>query len=262
MRLAVIFPAAGKSTRFGERDKLSEDMGGRPLLMRTADLFVKRDEFSFGVVAAPPDQFDQFRFRYGDGLALLGIKCVKGGTIDRWETVKNALSVIPEDCTHIAVHDAARPCTPPELIENVLRAAQALPAVIPVLDITSTVKRLGEPEDLPSEDDIADAILGDLGKHKPKARPILETVSREGLAVVQTPQVFEAEVLHRAYEQEDLTSTDDASLVERLQDPEITVYAVPGDPRNIKVTVPADIALARAILGYRAPQGRPTHKRF
>lgn len=262
MRLAVIFPAAGKSERFGDRDKLAEDMGGRPLLMRTIDLFVKRDEMVFGVVAAPPDSFDQFQFRFADGLALQGVKVVPGGRVDRWETVKAALEHVPNDCTHIAVHDAARPCTPPELIDHVLQVAASSPAVVPAMPVASTLKRIGDEVELEDEGDIADAILGGAGKKAMKVRPVLETVDRTGLMAVQTPQVFRADVLRRAYEQEDLSSTDDATLVERLNDPDAPVHIVEGDSRNIKVTVPADIALARALLGFKAPQGRPTHKRF
>ncbi len=262
MRLAVIFPAAGKSERFGERDKLNEDLGGRPLLMRTIDLFAKRHEVTACIVAAPPEGFEEFQFRYADGLALHGVTLVPGGTVERWETVKAALAAVPEDCTHIAVHDAARPCTPPEMIDAVLAAAAALPAVIPAINVASTLKRVGEPVEVGPSDDPADAILGNFGMPKAKARQVLETVPREGLVEVQTPQVFEAEVLRRAYQQADLSSTDDAMLVERLTDPAVPVHVVEGDPRNLKVTVPADIPLARAILGFRAPQGRPTHKRF
>jgi 2-C-methyl-D-erythritol 4-phosphate cytidylyltransferase len=262
MRVAVIFPAAGKSERFGDRDKLNEDLGGRPLLMRTIDLFAKRNDVVFSVVAAPPDGFDQFQFRFGDGLALLGVKLVPGGRTHRWETVKAALEAVPDDVTHIAVHDAARPCTPPELIDVVFAAAESMPAVIPAVDVASTLKRVGEATAVKASDDPADAILGDFGKPQAKARQVLETVPREGLVEVQTPQVFEADLLRRAYAQDDLTGTDDASLVERLADPAAPVHVVEGDSRNIKITVPADVALARAILGFKAPQGRPTHKRF
>lgn len=262
MRVAVIFPAAGKSERFGDRDKLNEDLGGRPLLMRTIDLFAKRNDVVCCVVAAPPDGFEQFQFRYGDGLALLGVKLVRGGKKYRWETVNAALEAVPDDVTHIAVHDAARPCTPPELIDVIFAAAASMPAVIPAVNVASTLKRVGEATEVKASDDPADAILGDFGKPQAKARQVTETVPRDNLVEVQTPQIYEAQVLRRAYAQNDLTSTDDASLVERLRDPAVPVYVVEGDPRNIKITVPADVALARAILGFKMPQGRPVHKRF
>ena len=77
---------------------------------------------------------------------------------------------------------------------------------------------------------------------------------------VQTPQVFEVDLLRRAYEQPGLDgATDDAMLVERLGEP---VHVIDGDPVNLKITRPADLRLIRAILGLAAPAERPVHKRF
>ena len=98
------------------------------------------------------------------------------------------------------------------------------------------------------------------GRSSIEACPVLETVDREGLAEIQTPQIFEADLLRRAYAQENLTgATDDAALVERLGE---TVHAVEGDVTNIKVTTSSDIRLVRAILGVKPPSERPAHKRF
>jgi 2-C-methyl-D-erythritol 4-phosphate cytidylyltransferase len=91
------------------------------------------------------------------------------------------------------------------------------------------------------------------------------TGDRAGLYGVQTPQVFEVGVLRAAYAQSDLTSTDDASLVERLFAAEgkgRQVVLASGDARNIKITRAGDVALARAIMGVSGPAERPTHKRF
>jgi 2-C-methyl-D-erythritol 4-phosphate cytidylyltransferase len=89
---------------------------------------------------------------------------------------------------------------------------------------------------------------------------VTETVPRDGLMEIQTPQVFEADLLRRAYAQPDLRgATDDASLVERLGE---TVHVVEGDACNIKVTTPGDLRLVRAILGVKAPEARPVHKQF
>jgi 2-C-methyl-D-erythritol 4-phosphate cytidylyltransferase len=80
------------------------------------------------------------------------------------------------------------------------------------------------------------------------------------VVAVQTPQVFEASLLRRAYAQDNLGgATDDSMLVERLGE---AVLVVPGEARNIKVTTQADLSLVRAILGHRAPEERPAHKRF
>ena len=85
-------------------------------------------------------------------------------------------------------------------------------------------------------------------------------MDRSDLVEVQTPQIFAAALLRRAYAQDDIGGvTDDASLVERLGE---TVHTVPGDVTNIKVTTTGDIKLVRAILGVKAPAERPVHKRF
>jgi 2-C-methyl-D-erythritol 4-phosphate cytidylyltransferase len=273
MNIGVIIPAAGKGTRFGVADKLAQDLGGRALLLRTVELFTKRVEVSCIVVAAPPETFDEFRDRYGAPLSFHGVKLVPGGRIERWETVKNALAAIPPDCTHIAVHDAARPAASNELIDRVFEAAKVLPAVIPGLSVTATVKRVGEELVAAAEDDeLADLILGigdvagateESSEPLPastKARVVSETLDRTGLVLVQTPQVFEAGLLRRAYAAVDLAGvTDDAAVIERLGE---KVYVVEGDPGNIKVTTPSDLRFVRMLLGVKAPTERPVHKRF
>lgn len=263
MNLAVIIPAAGASSRYsaagGVRPKIDEDMGGRPVLQRTVELFNTVDCVSTIVVAGPDDGYGEFIARHGDKLGLLGVKVCRGGKTHRWETVRNALALVPPECTHIAVHDAARPCTTESLIERILAAAAKHPAVIPAVEVPDTVKRVEASARVDQDIDPLDAILGGAGRDKSKVRRVIETVSRERLVLVQTPQVFEAGLLRRAYEQADLSSTDDAGLVERLGEP---VVVVEGDPRNIKITRPVDLEMARKILGLKAPEGRAVHKRF
>jgi len=283
MKLALILPAAGFSARYAQalkqaegvdlaRSKLDEDLGGRPVLHRTVELFTQGDHAgveatALVIVAGPhdPEAFESFKQRHGDKLALYGVKLVRGGKTHRYETVLAALAHVPTDggaggFTHIAVHDAARPCTPPELIERVLHAAEKHPAVIPALDVSDTLKRAKE-IDVPREVDPLDAILAPAEEPAASARSrvVGETIDRTGLVAVQTPQVFAAEVLRKAYTQTDLTSTDDAQLVERLG---IPVTVVEGDARNLKITRPMDLHLARAILGVRGPDNRPSYKRF
>lgn len=211
------------------------------------------------IVAGPAVGWDDFIERHGDKLGLLGVKVCKGGEKFRYESVRNALAMVPGDCTHVAVHDAARPCTPVEMIDRVLLAAEKHAAVVPAVDVPDTVKRLSA---VPKEDkdvDPLDAILGGAGAPGRKVRMVEGTVSREGLGLVQTPQVFERGLLVRAYGQKDLTSTDDASLVEKLGEP---VAVVEGDPRNIKITRTVDLTMARLILQFRPPAEREAHKRF
>ena len=264
MRVTMILPAAGSSSRYskagGLRSKLDEDLGGRPVLQRTVELFTKRDEVAGIIVAGPHDEeaYEEFCGRHADKLALLGVRICRGGKTHRHETVASALELVDDQTTHIGVHDAARPCTPDDLLERVFDGAHRHDAVIPAIDVPDTIKRVSEMEDA-GEDDPLDAILGGAGKANRSMRRVSETIPRTGLVLVQTPQMFSASLLRRAYAQQDLTSTDDASLVERLGE---VVTVVEGDPRNIKITLPKDLALARSILGVRTPSERPTHKRF
>lgn len=264
MRLTVIIPAAGTSSRYAEagglRHKLDEDLGDRPVLHRAVELFTKRDEVSSIIVAGPSDDetFDEFTTRHGAKLGFYGVRLCQGGKDHRWQTIKNALEFVEDDATHVAIHDAARPCTPIDLIDRVIEAVQNNAAVIPAVDIADTIKRTEDAPDAGDADPL-DAILGGGGKAKSSIRRVTEDVPRAGLVAVQTPQVFERELLIRAYAQDDLDSTDDAGLIAKLGEP---VHVVAGDPRNIKITVPADLELARAIMRVGPPKERASHKRF
>ncbi|CAG0953186.1 2-C-methyl-D-erythritol 4-phosphate cytidylyltransferase [Phycisphaerales bacterium] len=267
MRFAVILPSAGASSRYtaagGLRPKLDEDLGGKPLLQRTVEIFTKFEPREGAIVAmivagpGKPDEFAEFRQRHGDRLGLMGATLVPGGITHRWETVKAALAVVPEECTHIAVHDAARPCVSMELLDRVFYAAATYAAVIPAVEVPDTVKRMKDTGEAMGGDDPVAAILG--AAPKTPLRVVTETLDRAGLVLVQTPQVFRKDLLQRAYAQDNLWSTDDAGLVERLGE---RVVVIDGEAGNIKVTVPADLSLARRILGLREPEGRPVHKRF
>ncbi len=261
-RIAVIVAAAGFSSRWGGvRSKLDEDLGGRPVLHRTVELFNTRDEVSQVIVAGPHEDeaFAEFSLKHADRLSLLGATLCRGGKTYRYETVQAALEHVSENATHVAVHDAARPCAHPGLIDRVFAAGAKHPAVVPALPVADTIKRTSESDANAAEIDPLDAALGLGGESAPPARVVTETLDRAGLVAVQTPQVFAADVLRRAYAQDDLASTDDAALVERLGE---TVTVVEGDPHNIKLTLPKDLAIARAILGFKPPRERETHKKF
>lgn len=269
MKIAVLIPAAGASNRYsiagGERSKLDEDLGGRPVLHRTLDAFINytnpEAEICHTAIAGPAanEEFDTFSIRYADTLALLGVTLIRGGKDHRYQSVQTLLETVPETATHIAVHDAARPCLSHDLIDRVVEAARQHPAVIPATPLTDTLKQTAcEPiED--SEPDPLAAILGPKATQRHLAWPIERTLPRENLWLAQTPQIFEADLLRRAYAQPDLASTDDAQLVERLGVP---VVLVDGQADNLKITHPIDLAIARAVLGVRSSASRPSHKRF
>lgn len=273
MRIALIVPAAGASGRFlaagGVRSKLDEDLGGKPLLQRTIETFAKFDDddatIASMIVAGPHEDaaFEDFRERHADRLGLLGARVVRGGKTHRWETVRAALAHVPEDATHVAVHDAARPCVSFELLRRVFGAARTHAAVVPALRVHDTVKRVRDEGGATSagnpQDELAARILGGASA-RGNVRRVVETLDRDGLVLVQTPQVFSRELLTRAYAQANLEGvTDDASVVERLGE---AVFVVEGEARNIKVTLPEDVTLARALMGFAEPAGKAAHKRF
>ena len=250
MKLAVILPAAGSSSRFQGGDKLATDLGGRPVLLRTVEDFTRRDEVAQVIVAGPPDDFEAFKERYGAALGFHGVLLVEGGRVDRWETVRNALAVVDPACTHVAVHDAARPLVTDDLMDRLLLAAEKLDAVIPLQPIASTLKQVdpdasvdaGEGEDL-----VVDSILGDAGRKEVPASLVSGTVDRRCYGMAQTPQIFRREILLRAYESVDPSgATDDAQVLERA---EIPVHAIEGESTNIKITTQQDLRLAAALLG-------------
>jgi 2-C-methyl-D-erythritol 4-phosphate cytidylyltransferase len=263
MQIAVILPAAGRSRRFAvegrDVSKLDVELAGRTVLMRAIELFTNRSLVSQILVAVDPDRLDAFQLRWGDKLSFMGVRVVAGGRQERWETVRNALAEIDPAVTHIAVHDAARPVTDRAMIDRVFEAAGRVEAVIPAVACSATLKRAVRDESAgATESDPLDAILGDAGKPQIDLHRVTETVPRDGLWLVQTPQVFSRALLVRAYEQigagnvDTAAITDDAQLVEQLGQP---VYIVPGDPTNIKITHPPDVELAQAILTARQGGG-------
>jgi len=266
MRVWVIVAAGGRGERFNagaeglgvERDKLSEDLGGRAVIRRSVEAFTKRGEVGGIVVVGPRAGFDAFSMKHGDALGMLGCRVVPGGERERWESVKAGLAEVPGEATHVAVHDGARPCVSEGLLDRVFAAAGRYSAVVPGVEVRDTLKRV-EDDGEGAEADALDVILGEAGKVESGGRLVVETVDRSGLVAVQTPQVFEAGLLRRAYEQDDLSSTDDAGLVERLGE---TVRVVEGEALNVKVTTPGDLEMARRVLGVRGDSGRPAHKRF
>jgi len=262
MQISVILPAAGRSRRFGaeaNKSKLDAELAGRTVLVRTVELFANRPDVKQIIIAVDPAKVDEFKFRWGDKLGFLGVTIVAGGEAERWETVMRALATVDEAATHVAVHDAARPITDKATIDAVFAAAQSFDAVIPGVPVDATLKRAEtEPATAGDAPDPLDAILGSAGKQVVEARRVVQTVPRNDLYQIQTPQVFAVDLLRRAYAQisqghvDGATITDDAGLVETLGE---AVHIVPGDAFNVKITRPGDVDFAAAVLAMRS--GKP-----
>ena len=159
----------------------------------------------------------------GAGLeAAHGANAVVEGGATRAESVRLGLAAVPETAEVVVVHDAARPLASDALFRAVIAAvvAEGAGGAIPGVPVSDTIK-------------VVDG-----------ANTVTRTLDRSSLVAVQTPQAFGAELLRRAHA-EGGEATDDAALVEALG---ATVRVVPGDPRNLKITTPADLGTAERLL--------------
>ena len=234
-RFAVILPAAGRSTRFGDpkQKKIYAELDGRAVWLRAADPFLGRDDVAQVIVAIHPEDRELFDRRYQANVAFLGITVVEGGA-ERHDTVARALEAVNPSCNYVAVHDAARPCLVSEQVDAVFAAAIEHGAALLAMPVADTLKRVG-------------------ADHR-----VVETVPRAGLYGAQTPQVFRRELIERAYANRARLGqaiTDDAQLVDAIGHP---CHVVEGSSMNLKITNAADLRLARAILKAQPEPRRDT----
>ncbi|WP_020469961.1 2-C-methyl-D-erythritol 4-phosphate cytidylyltransferase [Zavarzinella formosa] len=225
--VAVILPAAGKSSRFGGREKKPfTSLDGRAVWLRTAELFVNRPDVKQVLLVISPEDREMVVSRFGATLMFMDITLVDGGA-ERFESVANALAKLRPGIDLVAVHDAVRPCTPPAVIDAVFAMAEQEGAALPGVAVADTLKRV--------DDTMA----------------VRETVPRQGLWQAQTPQVFRRSWLEDAYARRSSLGaaiTDDAQLVEAAGHP---VRMVAGSPFNLKITTADDLRLAEMFLNKR-----------
>jgi 2-C-methyl-D-erythritol 4-phosphate cytidylyltransferase len=232
-RFAVILPAAGRSTRFGDpkQKKIYSELDGRAVWLRAADPFLGRTDVNQIIVAIAPQDRELFHRRYQANVAFLDVTVVEGGA-ERSDTIARALEAVAVSCDFVAIHDAARPCLTSEQVEAVFAAAIQHGAALLAVPVADTLKRVD-------------------ANHQ-----TIETVPRAGLYGAQTPQVFRKDLLMRAYANRHRLQeaiTDDAQLVEALGQ---SCVVVEGSPMNLKITTQADLRLAAAIL---KAQPKPEH---
>ncbi len=223
MKTIAIIVAGGSGTRFGAQlPKQFLQLGGMPVLMRTIRTFGENGDSSFDVIVTlPQGQMELWSQLCAKYCFDVPHRVVAGGET-RWHSVKNALDSVGDtaDVDVIAVHDGVRPLATANLIHRVLEAARRDGAAIPVVPLNDSVRQ----------------IVGN-DSH---------ALYRSSLRAVQTPQAFDARLLQDAYGQPfDPTFTDDASVVERYGH---SVTLVEGDPQNLKITRPMDLALAEYLL--------------
>ena len=222
---AAIIAAGGRGVRLGaDRPKQFLEIGGRSILQMSIDALGASGQIKDIVVALPEEHLHQSisltRFSGASWISF-----VAGGA-RRQDSVANAFARTSAKTDVVVIHDAARPFVTADLIARTVAAAQAHGAAIAAIPVRDTVKQAGDRE-------------------RDGSRPIRATIPRDTVFLAQTPQAFRREVLARALEEgRSIDATDEAMLVERLGLP---VHVVEGDPRNIKITTPEDLATASAF---------------
>jgi 2-C-methyl-D-erythritol 4-phosphate cytidylyltransferase len=235
VKVAAIICAAGPGKRFGgKRRKQFVDVAGRAAFLRSVELFSNREDVTQILLGIPQEDEEIVKIRYGANLSLFNVKVFIGGAT-RFETVNKAISMLKDDIGLVAIHDAARCCVTGKWIDDCLKTAEKTGAAILACPVSATLK------------EVKDGI-------------IVKTVDRTMLYEAQTPQVFEVKLLKQAYDKWRKPSpsgadkanadkiTDDALLVETLGH---KVSIIETDSSNIKITHPADVAIAEAILKTR-----------
>lgn len=217
-RVGVVIVAAGSSRRMGGVDKVFALLGGKPILARVVDTFERCDLIDQTVVVLSRQNIERCRQMAAEqGWTKVSDICIGGRR--RQDSVVAGLSRL-SDCRWVVIHDGARPLVTVDLVERGLEAATETGAAIAAVPVTDTIKVAGDD------------------------RLVKETLTRENLWAVQTPQVFRFDIITGAYKQARGDVTDDASVVEQMGG-EVKLYM--GSYDNIKITAPADLLLAEVL---------------
>ena len=218
----AVLAAAGSGERLGaDRPKAFAKLGGRVLLAESLER-LERSDWIDAIVIVAPEGWEEPSILLAEELSAGKVSsCVPGGAT-RAESVRAGVGEVPEEAAVILVHDAARPFLPEEVVERVLTAlGEGWDGAVPGLRVSDTIKRTSPDGS------------------------VVETLDRNGLVAVQTPQAFVAPILRRAFETSLQNVTDCAALVEAAGG---RVGIVEGDARLLKVTTPNDLQFVERLL--------------
>lgn len=239
MKVIVIIPAAGLGTRMGgapkppATSKQFAELGGVPVLIHTLRKFAAVTQVESIYIAMRSAEADVFRPRLAQEPFAAKVHVVEGGE-HRQESVANALHAVQADDDDVVlVHDAVRPLVDSEVIANVIQAVEKYGAAIAGVPAVDTIKQVER---------TADGAL------------IKATIPREQIVQAQTPQGFRYGLLKKIFAdavEDGFMGTDEAAVAERAGH---DVHVVMGSPRNIKITTPADLALAEFYMSQEGPK--------
>ena len=216
----AVIVAAGNASRMGGIDKVMAPLKGEPMILRTVRAFQNCDPIREIVIVTRPDLIVPIMDLCHD---FSKVRMVVAGGSTRTESVENGLRSLSDQVELVAVHDGARPLITWQVIDRTVRAANTYYAAAPAIPVKDTIK----------------VVTGGI---------IQATPDRSKLRAVQTPQVFDKDLLRGALQkakEDGAELTDDCSAVERLG---MSVRIVEGDERNIKVTTPLDLQIAELFL--------------
>ncbi|MGN8225154.1 2-C-methyl-D-erythritol 4-phosphate cytidylyltransferase [Gracilimonas sp. BCB1] len=224
-KLSVIIPAAGSGERMGsDIPKPFIKVGDKTILEHTISRFLEVPDVAQIIIATSKSYIPTIKSLFEQLSADIQLDVVEGGA-ERQFSIYNALKLVSAECELVAVHDAVRPFVRKQLIEECCEVASSIGGAVLGVPAKDTIKKVD-----------ADKVIE-------------STPDRSVLWQAQTPQVFQKELLVRAYESaldESFIGTDDASLVERLGG---AIQMVEGDRENLKITYPVDLKVAELILG-------------
>ena len=216
----AVIVAAGNASRMGGIDKVMTELKGEPMIVRTVRTFQDCDAISEIVIVTRPDLIVPISHLCA---GLTKVKAVIAGGATRQESVELGLHGLSDKVKLAAIQDGARPLVTWQVIDRVVRAANTYRAAAPAIPVKDTIK----------------VVTGGVVK---------ETPDRSTLQAVQTPQVFDIDLLRGALKKAKLDGaavTDDCSAVELMG---MSVKIVEGDERNLKVTTPMDLKIAELLL--------------
>lgn len=219
-RCGAVIVAAGSASRMGGIDKVMATLGGEPMIARTVRAFQQCGAIADIVIVTRPDLIRPISALCAQ---MDKVRMVVAGGKSRQESVALGLNALPKGVELAAIHDGARPLITDAVIDRTVRAANSYGAAAPAVPVKDTIK----------------VVRGGL---------VTQTPDRASLQAVQTPQVFDFDLLRGALKKaaEDAAAvTDDCSAVERLG---MAVKIVEGNERNLKVTTPMDLKIAEMLL--------------